>query len=336
MTALILLPAPDRLTQPMDRFLVTLKLRSAFGTLLRGDTLFGQFCWAIRHRLGREKLASLLERYATDAPFAIFSDAMPCGHVPRPELPPPAASYASDGGEQHKRWVKRRWIPRSALSEPLIRHWQRVGQAKQGAEDDVASELFIVALQAHNSINRMTGTTGEGAFAPFQATRLEPSGGNGSVEVEVLLDPSRLGVEELRKLLDDIGKIGFGRDASIGMGRFECTDIAPLPPGDSTATCITLAPAVFARGAIRTDSSWWRPFTRFGRHAAEAGGGNIFKTPVLMVDTGAVITREKSHLQAGWAGMGLGGGGTISQLIPETVHQGYCPVAGLKLEGWHG
>ena len=40
----------------MQAYKLTLTLQSAFATPLKGDTLFGQLCWAIRNRLGEDAL----------------------------------------------------------------------------------------------------------------------------------------------------------------------------------------------------------------------------------------------------------------------------------------
>ena len=69
----------------MDNYQVTLQPRSAFGTPLAGDTLFGQLCWAIRERFGEARLTSLLEGYTEANPFLVVSDAFPAGWVPRPQ-----------------------------------------------------------------------------------------------------------------------------------------------------------------------------------------------------------------------------------------------------------
>ena len=43
---------------------------------------------------------------------------------------------------------------------------------------------------------------------------------------------------------DDIGDFGFGKDASIGLGKFEIEDFQtnPLPAQDNANACLTLAP----------------------------------------------------------------------------------------------
>jgi CRISPR-associated protein Csm4 len=71
----------------MPTFRARITPRSAFGTPLLGDTLFGQLCWAIRNRQGEARLTALLEAYTDGHPFLVVSDAMPAGYVPRPSLP---------------------------------------------------------------------------------------------------------------------------------------------------------------------------------------------------------------------------------------------------------
>ena len=43
---------------------------SNFATTLKGDTLFGQICWAIRYTFGNDKLEALLLNYETK-PFLV-------------------------------------------------------------------------------------------------------------------------------------------------------------------------------------------------------------------------------------------------------------------------
>ena len=71
----------------MNSFRLTLHPRSAFGTPLAGDTLFGQLCWALRHLLGNTRLNTLLDGYTNGQPFAVISDALPKRFLPLPILP---------------------------------------------------------------------------------------------------------------------------------------------------------------------------------------------------------------------------------------------------------
>ena len=48
---------------------LTLQPQSPFITPLASDTLFGQLCWAIRHRFGEKRLIQLLEGYTHEQPL---------------------------------------------------------------------------------------------------------------------------------------------------------------------------------------------------------------------------------------------------------------------------
>src|SRR3990167_3583362 len=62
----------------MKTYEIVIKPLSGFGTPLKGDTIFGQFCWQItynQHLMGKS-LDILLANYKTK-PFAIVSSAYP-------------------------------------------------------------------------------------------------------------------------------------------------------------------------------------------------------------------------------------------------------------------
>lgn len=306
----------------------TLCLESDLGAPLRGDSLFGQLCWMLRLREGEAALAEALTGYTQDNPFLIVSDACPEGFAPKPEIPAPpvAPGREKDQDEwmRRKKWASRSWLPKAALERPLI-------DALRANEIDHLESAGSV-LQAHNTINRMTGTTGTGAFAPYQTPRLLTKGQK--VEVHCLHDPSRLSAARLRGLMEDMGLSGCGRDASLGLGKFAILRSEVHPPERGTGAAVCLAPCRPAPGEVEAGKSYWRPFTRFGRHGGSAFGA-VFKTPILMADTGALLTlardRDRSHV-----GIGLGGAGSLSRLIPQTVQQAYAPVLPVNLEGWDG
>lgn len=330
----------------MQTFRVSLTPNSAFGTPPKGDTLFGQLCWAVRNRFGEPRLRALLAGYMQDQPFAVVSDALPTGHLPRPVLPtskPWTASLAED----RKAVKKRAWLPLSAFHYP-VSQWV--------AHCVPPSALLVGATlerpQPHNSINRATITTGNG-FDPYSMPqrwygRARRDNGEPnpppSLDLVVVLDETRFSGDELRILLADIGLVGFGRDASIGLGKFEVKSCDPweLPAHPGADAWLTLAPCAPQGLAWDQSRCFYQPFTRFGRHG-DIGVhlGNPFKTPVLLADTGAVLAPssgigadvEKEH----FIGRGLGGDGSLSTVLPSTVHQGYAPIVAIKLPHvWEG
>lgn len=353
----------------MQSFRVRITPSSAFGSRPLGDTLFGQLCWAVRNRHGEGRLAELLAGYIEGRPWAVISDALPTGYLPRPSLP--GHWFAEVAGEDRKAVKKRIWFPTDKLMSTSVRDW--LSHCRPAAE--VPCSAPQSHPQPHNTINRMTGTTGEGQFAPYSMGQLwygavprvgaslarddsRESSAAGEIpvsdqsrpeaaptniapaihlDVYVVLDESRLSRDELAQLFEDIGAFGFGRDASIGLGKFQVVEVKAFAwprPSDINAY-LTLAPCAPQGQGFDPERSCYQTFTRFGRHG-DIGVhlGNPFKTPVLLAQTGAIFSPrpagEGPELRA-FIGQGLGGNGLLSKAIKETVHQGYAPVVGICL-----
>lgn len=310
--------------------------RSAFGTRPLGDTLFGQICWALRNRSGDDCLTSLLDGYTQGRPFLVVSDAMPAGYLPRPALP--SYLFAQMDGLDRKQAKKRHWLPLERSSAPLP-DWLRFCVTST----DLSGGWFDTYPQPHNSIDRRTGTTGEN-FAPYSmpqhwfGKKVSHNGKGryvtGEMDVYVVHDETRLSTEELERAISDIGELGFGRDAGIGLGRFKLDAIeqAALPIQRDANAWMTLAPCAPQGLEWLSDRCFYQVFTRFGRHGDIAvKRGNPFKTPVLLAATGAVLTPAKFESRL-FIGHGLGGGDSLSKAVPGTVQQGYAPVVAVKLD----
>jgi len=321
----------------MKRLLLSIEPKSAFGTPLLGDTMFGQLCWAISNRYGKQRLDKLLEGYTDNRPFAIVSDAFPKGYLPRPALP--LHWLKKPDGENPKILKKRNWLLVRALSNPLVEMLPDCRSSKEIVASFTTTSKVSTSTttfcfthsQSHNSINRLTGTTGEDGFAPYIQTQLwfYPQI---SLDCYILLDTDRLPENELKICLEDIGAIGFGRDASIGLGKFEVKylTISPLSDQKKADACLTLAACVPQGLGYEQQCCFYQTFTRFGRHGdlAAISGKNPFKNPILMARAGAVFGIMPP--ETGFIGQGLGDN-RISKVIPETVHQGYSPIVAVLL-----
>lgn len=322
----------------MRTYRVRLTPLSAFGTKPMGDTLFGQLCWAVRNRHGEERLNSLLDGYTHGRPFTVVSDALPAGYLPRPSLP--GHWFREVPNTDRKAAKKRAWLPLDQFHKPVA-DWLEYCQPPSSIPGATATEH----PQSHNTLNRHTGTTGEGQFAPYAMNQLwyghkerENEKAKASqmpvlLDVYVVLDEARLSADELRELFTDIGMMGFGRNASIGLGKYEVKECSPFgPPAQDKANAwLTLAPCAPQGLPWQVDRCFYQPFTRFGRHGDVAvHGGNPFKTPVLLANTGAVLMPAEYDARF-FTGQGLGGDCGLSKTIPGTVHQGYAPVMGIAL-----
>lgn len=294
---------------------------SAFGTLLKGDTLFGQFCWAIRNHLGESRLRKLLEGYTNGLPFAVVSDALPSGYLPRPVLP--MHWFVHTDPSERKQAKKKIWLPMTQFDESIT-NWP-----SHFVAPDEKSRIKALP-QPHNVIDRRSGTTGEG-FSPYNMTQHWYA--DAPLDIHIALDDSQLSLNELRSMLENMGAFGYGRDASIGLGKFrlDALQTQPIREQQQANAWLTLAPSAPQNLILDAERCFYQVFTRFGRHGdAAVHSGKPFKAPVLMAQTGAVLT-PKTYETRSFIGSGLGGDGSLSNAVRETVQQGYAPVVGIRL-----
>ena len=332
----------------MKRLTFTLTPKTAFATPLHGDTLFGQCCWAILHLHGETKLTELLAGYTDNKPFMVVSDALPQGFIARPSLPAELLGFNSDDAKNRKEQKKAKWFPESVLAMPL-KQW-----ADEAKTDTEMLETFLSAdekreynrknqkprylisdePQDHNSLNRLTGTTGgeAGSFAPFQRQTFwyHP---NVKLTLLVELDESCFSEQALLEVLKWVGLTGYGKEASCGLGKFqiELAELSALQTVANPNAWLTLAACAPQGLSWKPEHCYYQTFTRFGRHGDKAvHQGSPFKNPILMAAPFAVLKpnemTEQSFTGQGLGGKGLDGLGVISKTITETVHQGYAPV----------
>jgi CRISPR-associated protein Csm4 len=326
----------------MQTLRFTLCPQTAFGTPLAGDTLFGQLCWVLRHRFGNDWLTGRIdEGYTTGRPFLVLSDAFPQGFLPLPTVP--GAFWAQDQNADRKVLKKKRWLPVEELAADF-RQWQSRAYNDAEAADEILRKFGIktdgaalqkATAQPHNSINRATSTTGEGMFAPYSMTQLwfHPKM---RLDLYAVIDERRITAQELTEALANMGKSGFGRDASIGLGKFDIeldTAFTGLPSATNANAWLTLAPCAPQGLGMDAAKSFYQPLTRFGRHGDVAvHSGNPFKRPLLFAKTGSAFTPQNApeNLNATrYIGQGLSG---VSTSVPEAVAQGYAPVVGICME----
>lgn len=306
----------------MKTLRVTLRPLAHFGTPLVGDTLFGHLCWAVRERHGESHLEKALQGYTAGRPFLVVSDAFPNGFLPRPTAPQARLGGAFDPKER-KKLRERRWLSISDAHLPLS-EWP--GRAKQ-------CNVAETSVLTQNTINRITGTTGLDQFAPRQIDRLAYKPGT-TLDVYAVFDEEVIDAQTVQQLFSDVGDVGYGRDASTGLGKFAVEHVDEHWPGSGRARhFMTLAPCAPQVDALEARRCYYQPLTRFGRHGNMGVRlGAPFKKPLLMMKTAALLTaREPSA----WVfhGRGLGGRDQpLSKVIPDTVHQGYAPLVALNAE----
>jgi CRISPR-associated protein Csm4 len=308
--------------------------RTAFATPLRGDTLFGQCCWAIRNLRDEARLAELLQGYTGGRPFLVLSDPLPEGFLRRPAAPLHLLGLDVDDPRDRKQAKARRWLPEEALKKP-VGAWGREALSEAGMMDRLRLQGPFLRHEnrTHNSLNRLTGATGTGeaGFAPYDRALIWHHPGV-RLAIYAVLDEDRFTLAELREALDCVGQQGYGKEASSGLGKFEVADAAPHEPPRPAApnAWLSLAPCAPQGMAWNADRCHYETFTRFGRHGDRAvHSGQPFKSPVLMADSFALLTPAAFDAAARVAGQGIGG---VSRAIGAAVHQGYAPVFAVQWE----
>lgn len=342
----------------MKLYEITIRPVSGFGTPLKGDTLFGHFCWqaAYDSKLINGGLDKWMDCYG-EKPFAVFSTAWPkltdrgkwYYAVKRPDLP---LSYLFSGKADDRRKAvterkenaAKKWmlLPedlRLTCAPELFKNDKEImDRAFAAATDETKrimrgkaqKKLMREHLQSHNTINRLTDKTGEGMFAPYEqkADFYYPET---ELAVFVIIDQDATDIERIGLAMTRIGQFGFGKDASTGWGRFDVCEAEEksLPHVVDANACYTLAPSLPQKDVFK--DCYFSPFTRFGRHGdLLARSANPFKNPVIMVDEGAVLMPEDIYaMDKPYLGRPAL---NVSKAMPKAVVQGFAPWLPFRLE----
>ena len=288
----------------MKLFKTTITPSSNFGTSLKGDTLFGQICWALYYA-DKERFERLLKSY-TEQPFLVVSDAFAKGYLPKPHLPSHLLGEDSDEKKVNRKKV---WLTLSDLQNGTY-----VNAKKDDEVESSDKELTVI----RNAINYKTFTTGAEGFDPYGERELKLSQKN----IYFLLDDV-FQIDELKRALEFVSMMGYGKDASIGKGRFTFSVFEEVLLASKSKSFMTLSP--FSPMGLASDELFYEPFTRFGKHGGDLANKNPFKKPLLLADVGAVVSFEKKkHLP--YVGRAIEG----HSVHKGTVHQGYAIVVPIK------
>ncbi len=292
----------------MRLYKTTITPISNFATMLRGDTLFGQMCWSIKYALGEETLTTLLKDYETE-PFMVVSDGFASGYLPKPKMPSLLLGEHSDEKKQNRKKI---WLTIEQLQN---------GEFAKAQIDNEVKNSDKTAQVIRNSINYKTfSTSDDGAFAPYGEKELALT----KKDIYFLIDEDRFTLEELQKSFEQLALHGYGKDTTIGKGRFEFEKFEEVQLHNESKTFMTISP--FSPQGLDCKELYYEPFTRFGKHGGDRAFVNAFKKPLLLADSASVVHFEsKQKLQ--YIGKAIKG---ISTAHPDSVHQGYSIVVPIK------
>ena len=159
----------------MKLYKITIRPLYSWGTYPKGDTLFGRFCWQIVYDEGDKKIKEYIKDYEA-TPFCIFSSAYPVvkkdneDHIvfKTPSLPLKYLFDENQIRDNHKSCKKKKYIIQR-LNNPLL-----LDKNSEKLDDVELEEKYRVVLREyeslHNTISRLTFTTGKGIFSPYSET----------------------------------------------------------------------------------------------------------------------------------------------------------------------
>ncbi len=285
----------------MKLYKTTINPLTPFATPLKGDTLFGSICWAIVYLYGEEKLEEMLKDYENE-PFLIVSDGFLKNHLLKPTFPRYFLGEMEDG--KKKEYKKKIWVE---IEDVLKGDFSR---AKKESEVEFKKDLFEVK----NSINYKTFTTGEG-FGPFIVDNIIYLK---EVDIYFLINSYE---EEIKKAFKLLSKLGYGKDANLGKGRFEIVSWEEIEIRESE---YFMALSDFVRSEI-DGIIYYDVITKYPKTRGDLP--NPFKNPLLMARAGAGIKLNKKDKLA-YIGKGIKGFNNSDKI----VHQGYSIIFPIGVE----
>lgn len=290
----------------MKLYKTTINAQSSFSSKLKGDTLFGQMCWAIRYKFGEEKLKELLSNYE-DKPFLIVSDPFASGYLPKPTMP---SIYLDEDVSKKKENRKKVWLTIEQLQN---------GEFSKAKSNEEVNNTDKETVVVRNSINYKTSTTGADGFDPYGEFESSLS----SKDIYFMIDDEKFTSDDLTEAFTLVSKMGYGKDTTIGKGRFNFSNIEEQNISYNSTTYMALSP--FIPYGLECKDIFYEPFTRFGKTGASRANTNPFKKPIILANSGAVVHYENETTleYIGKAIMNI-------STYKDIVHQGYSIVLPIK------
>jgi len=278
----------------MQTYQITLNVPAGFITPWHADTIFGHLCWtAERHDCfqGFSGATGLIELFRRDEPPFILSDGFPSGLLPAPVTLKSLYSREEDGEidvDQYdlmKRAKKADYI--------TIEEFLSFQNGKVPALSDAGEKEFIKATVLHNTISRITNTTGSQGSLFESDEKFAASG-----EIQIYVKIRECFEEDVRLLLDRFAQGSYGAKKSTGKGAFSIKSFLPYSAFDLPASkktddqvvsgFVSLSHFVPAKGDS-TDGSY-KTMIKYGKLGEEKTFcGQPFKKPLIMLKPGAVF-----------------------------------------------
>lgn len=292
----------------MTLYITTIIPTSNFASFLQGDTLFGQICWLIRYKWGENQLETLLEDYEK-SPFLIISDGFTSGYLPKPSLPTAILGENLDK-KKKKENRKKVWLTVEDLQD---------GNFANAKSDADIGKISLTQAVVKNAINYKSFTTKNG-FDPYSETETYLV----KHDIYALLDETKFSLEKLNEIFKLLGEGGYGKNSTIGKGRFEHDSFKRIIFAKQESTTFMMLSNVLFQN-LQAKNIYYTPITKFGKHGGDLATHSPFKKPLLMARSGSVVVFDNTE-NIQYIGKSISGYSTHK----ETIHQGYSITLPIK------
>ena len=284
----------------MKSLKIYIKPLSSFKTKFHSDTLFGQFCWMYGYLCGFNKLEEIIRNIDKDY-FIAFSDGFVDDLLPRPLIEPHSfEDYELKNAKEYKKteFVNAKFLieNRKNLNDKSIFEFCRNSKIKK---EEASNTVNILK----NSINKISGTASEGHLYNSEETYFND---NVKIAIYVKYNESVIPKDELLNIINQMGTLGFGKDASTGKGKFKMdggnssiTDDEPeeLQYFDGANAFMSLShgiPEIY-NGKPDCELNYGKIMTKFPKHGGFLANGDYFKNPFIAYKPGSTFLINDSN-----------------------------------------
>lgn len=261
------------------------KLKSSFATLWQADTIFGHLCWVIAHHEGEDRLKDFLNLYRGGKPPFILSNGFPGDLLPAPaNLPLLFPGNDRESFRKRKDAKRLRFLSLPEFNRLLNGYTDSLLEKTEGIRERGPVAFSTI----HSQINRMSGTTQEGALYELP---------------EMIFDPPILSIyikvaegweKKVLDLFEKLSASGYGKKKSSGKGAFVIEDFkefnAFLEPKEPNGF---ISLSNFVPGSDDPTEGFYETFIKYGKLGEElAFSANPFKKPILFIKEGAVFRTD--------------------------------------------
>jgi CRISPR-associated protein Csm4 len=273
----------------MNKYRIKVKVKSALGTPLMGDTIFGHLCWGIKFHEGDSALTSFLEKY-NESPQIIISDGFPEGFLPVPLLHPvmPEESITLEMLNVVKKAKKVLYIKSNLFFQEKFAFSEK--NIIQRINDEKEEVVATTAYRMHNTINRLTGTTSEIDGGLHSTKEVFTNDKNSVCDIYVL---TMLEIDRLKELFVWTFENGYGADKSTGKGSVSLLSVESVHFPESGNRAMAIGSFIPDKKEelinLRADL-----FTKFGKLGGTfVTSENPFKKPLIMYKSGSTFSSSE-------------------------------------------